>query len=371
LGQEKVGRKKKKDRGGGIFFLRVEINQIRVFFFFFFFFIFFVHIQTMSNEKDSGEKRRVAVIGATGQIGRPTSLALLRNGHAVLAVSRSRDSRGLAELEAAGASVAVVADLAAENGAGIENALREWRADTVIMATRASVDFVRSVEPVVIAAAERAGCVRRFLPNEFGAHTRAMDRGVGALFDAKKDVHEVIERSPLEYTLFYNGGIFEYFVYSLVTWDEITTFGNLDAPLYTHDINDIGELVARAAVDPRTANKCVQMDGNPTTQRKMLETLRRNFPDEPRVTAEPKHYSSEDILRLRDEAAKDPAKISAKMGSESDLERWGINNAVYVKGQLAAPGGPNTLRSTFLWPEFVYRKPEEVLADRKFVLGEE
>lgn len=321
----------------------------------------------MSEEKR--DEHRVVVVGATGQVGRPMSLALLRNGHRVLAVSRSASSKGLDELRAAGADVAVVPDLAA-NIDDFEREIREWRADTVVVATRAATKFIRDVEPLLVAAAERAG-VRRFVPNEFGCHTAAIEIGTGVLFDAKKGIHELLKRSKMDYTLVYIGGIFEYFVFSLCTWDEITLFGDLDAPLYTHDINDIGEVAARAVVDPRTANKAVQLDGNPTTQRKMLETLRRNFPDHPKVKAEPLHYSSEDILRLRAEAAADPERVSAKMGSESDLERWGINAAVYIEGKLCSPDAPDTLRTTVLYPDFKYRSPDDALASRKFVLGEE
>ena len=84
---------------------------------------------------------------------------------------------------------------------------------------------------------------------------------------------------------------------------------------------------------------------------------------------EVKHVSTEEITYLKDHG--DPNAVSAKAGTESDQERHGINYAIFVLGKLAAPNAPNTLNANDLYPKFVYKKPEEALSDRKFVLGDD
>lgn len=59
-----------------------------------------------------------------------------------------------------------------------------------------------------------------------------------------------------------SASIFDYFVLNLRFFDKITTFGDLDMPIYTHEIQDIGRCAAMALTDDRTLNKCVKMDWN-------------------------------------------------------------------------------------------------------------
>jgi len=74
------------------------------------------------------------------------------------------------------------------------------------------------------------------------------------------------------------------------------------------------------------------------------------------------------IINLKEHG--DPFKISAKGGAEPDRERHGINYATYVLGRLACLDDPDTINANDLYPGYVYKKPEEALADPKFVFGE-
>ena len=145
---------------------------------------------------------------------------------------------------------------------------------------------------------------------------------------------------------------------------KITTFGDLDILLYTHEIQDIGRVAAMALTDDRTMKKCVQMDFNVLSQNEMLRQLKANFPE---TEFEYEHFSSEYIKHALD-TAKDV--VSAKRGAETDKERWGINYCVYVKGKLAS-FTDDTIRGTYLYPDFqVLSSPEKAFADPAFVFDQ-
>jgi uncharacterized protein YbjT (DUF2867 family) len=304
------------------------------------------------------DSKTVAVFGATGQIGYPLARYVLKNGHRVVAISRSRTSRNadrLAQLEKQGARLVFCPDLHQVDKVA---ALLEG-CDTLVASVRAGKQFLEETQPRLLTAAARAG-VQRFVPNEFGVHTQAVALGSGDIFDRKKKFQELLFASSLQWTLFYNGGIFDYFLPNLRFFDQITTFGNLELPIYTHHIEDIGQIAARAVVDDRTANKCVQMDYNALTQNQMLDLLKTYWPDYPFVY---QHYSTEYITEMKETADN---RITAKKGSETDKERWGINYVVYVLGQLAAFNDV-TLRATDLYPAHVCITPAQVLKNPAFV----
>ncbi|YCM47006.1 aromatic alcohol reductase (plasmid) [Verrucomicrobiaceae bacterium 227] len=303
-------------------------------------------------------KKQVTIIGATGQIGTPLTRNLLTGGHTVRILTRSKtlsNKNALEEFETMGAEVVICPEM--DHASTVAAAIKG--SDTLIAAVPGSRKIIEELEPVWLEAALQAG-VERFVPTEFGCHTRAVDVGDGVLFDYKKKLHDKIFASGIGWTFFYNGGIFDYFLPNLRFFEEITTFGDLDLPVYTHDIGDIGRLAALALTDDRTLNRCVQMDFNSITQREMLALVGKFWPDEPLIF---KHYSSAYITKMRNLAGDE---VTAKKGAETDQERWGINNVIYVLGKLAA-FTDETLRASQLYPDFQCIKPGTALADRKFV----
>jgi NmrA-like family len=70
--------------------------------------------------------------------------------------------------------------------------------------------IVAELAPRILQPAVAAG-VRRFVPDEFGVHTKGLAYRVGTLFDAKKTFQETLWTSGLEWTLIFTGGIFDYF----------------------------------------------------------------------------------------------------------------------------------------------------------------
>ena len=303
-------------------------------------------------------KKRVVVIGAAGQIGTPLTKSLLKLGHDVKAVVRKRDASNELKLklfEALGAQVYITTettnvDLMTEVMKGF---------DTVVVCTPANEFTITQMEPALLEAAVNAG-VKRFVPNEFGTHTRGIEVGDGILFDNKKFLHEKIINSGIGYTFFYNGGIFDYFLPNLRFFETITTFGKMELPIYTHDIEDIGYVAALSVTDDRTINKCVQMDYNCLTQTDMLDLVKEFWPE---VEFKYEHFSEDYIVRMKDEASDE---VTAKAGKETDRERWGINNVIYVLGKLAS-FTDETLRASELYPYIMAKKPEEAISDENFI----
>lgn len=301
--------------------------------------------------------KHVSIIGATGQIGTPLTRSLLAGGHRVRAIVRSRSPKNadrLDEYEREGAEISVCPEM--DDVSAVAGAISGC--DTLIGSVPASQEVVTKLEPVWLEAALKAG-VTRFVPNEFGAHTRALEYGDGVIFDNKKRLHAKIFESGIGWTLFYNGGIFDYLLPNLRFFEEVTTFGDLDIPIYTHQIEDIGRFAALALTDDRTLNRCMQMDFNAITQRDMLAAVAANWPDAPLVY---KHYSAPYIIKIKDESGDE---VSAKAGAETDRERWGINYVIYVAGKLAS-FTDETVRGSQLYPDFQCAKPEDALRDPKF-----
>jgi len=310
------------------------------------------------------EQKKVAVIGGSGQIGYGLSKALLKLNHEVVAVSRKRgvtNEAKLTELERLGAVVKECGDYAdIDSLTGILKGC-----DTVVVAMRANAKMIRQVEPRILEAAVNAGA-KRFVPDEFGCHTLLIDYGDGTLFDAKKDLHQKIFKSGMDWTFIYNGVIFDYMVPNFRMWDKITTFGDVNIELTTHDLGDIVTIAAMAVTDDRTVNKAVQISANKVTQAGMIEKLQKNWPD--RIT-DIDHISSEEIIDKK--VNSDPDKISAKGGFEPDQERYGINYVVYVIGKLFGENRSDTLLAQELYPDYKFKTPEEAMKDVAFVFGEQ
>ena len=307
------------------------------------------------------KKKHVAVIGATGQIGTPLTKSLLKEGHTVTILTRERNRANetqLADHEGRGAKVVICPEM--QNVDAVADALKGC--DTLVASVPGSKTIIQESEPIWLKAAVKAG-LDRFAPTEFGCHTQAIEMGDGEIFDHKKRFHELLFASGIGWTLYYNGGFFDYFLPNLRFFRKITTFGNLELPIYIHDIEDIGYIGALAVTDHRTLNKCVQVDYNALTQNEMLALLKKYWPDYP---FEYEHFSSEYIIKMKEKAGDE---ISAKKGAETDKERWGINYVIYVIGKLAA-FTDQTLRATELFSDYVCKRPEEALSDPKFVFEE-
>jgi len=304
-------------------------------------------------------KQRIAIIGASGQVGSPITSSLLKMGHDVLLIVRKihdGNVNKLKEFQSRGAILKVVNNI--DDSDELASYLTGF--DALVCAVPGNRELIKNSQERWLEAAVKAK-VKRFVPTEFGCHTMGLDYGDGILFDCKKDFHKKLLASGIGWTLIYNGLIYDYCLPNLRFFDKITTFGNMDIPIYTHDINDIGEFAARTIVDERTINKCVQMDYQSLSQNKMLKILKESYLN---FDFEYKHYSEEFIKNALHTSSDE---ITAKKGLETDRERWGINNVIYVINKLVS-FNDYTLKGTELYPDFkLSRSAEEAIKDSGFV----
>ncbi len=301
--------------------------------------------------------KQIAIMGASGQVGKHITQNLLESGHSVKIITHRKDCE-TADLVGGfmlqGAEFVLVEDTSNEEA--MVEVLKGY--DTFVAAVPGSEKIITQLQPIWLEAAKKAG-VKRFIPTEFGAHTRNIEYGDGVLFDYKKDFHKKLFESGLEWTLIYNGIIHDYALPNLRFFEDVTTFGNIELPIYTHSIEDIGKHAALALTDERTINRCVQMDYQSITQADMIDLIKKHWSDEPLVF---KHYSTKYIEFMKENSGND---ISAKAGAETDKERWGINNVVYVLGKLHA-FTDETLKASELWSDIETKSPEESIEDPEF-----
>uniref|UniRef100_A0A7S4I9R8 NmrA-like domain-containing protein n=1 Tax=Vannella robusta TaxID=1487602 RepID=A0A7S4I9R8_9EUKA len=295
----------------------------------------------------------VCVIGAAGQVGKPFVDELLEMKHRVKLIAR-HSKPIYTSFEERGAELFVMEDLA--DVEAITKVLEGC--DAVVCTVPGNDEVITKLEPIWLQAAVNAK-VSRFVPTEFGCHTHALKYGDGVLFDKKKNFQQKMFDSGLGWTLVYTGGFHDYFLPNLRFFDKITTFGDKDIPIYSHSVEDVGRITARVVTDPRTMNKCVQINYCSLSQNEMLSMLKKHHGDD----FEFEHFDSDTIIRLKEQAGDG---ISAKKGAESDRERWGINYVIYVLGKLAS-FTDDTLTATELYPDFVPKTPEAAISDATFV----
>jgi len=307
----------------------------------------------------------VAIVGASGQIGSRVGKELLAAGHKVTALTRSVSDRNrevLEELKAAGATIEEVGSF--DDEAAVAKALEKNCCDTMVITIQATSSTLEETETHLLAAAKSAGCVKRFVPDEWGANTMCLEGGEGPLFDVKRKMQQKVRDSGLDWTIVFTGGMFHYFLPTLKYGTPIHQFGDLDAKCAVHHIDDFGRVIAKAVVDERTVNKAVQMHANLVTQREALAKVQGLWPNEEFPTD---HVPTDEIIRLRDEAMRNPTKITASFGAEPDADRWGINYVIYGIGKMQSLDHPDVVSANQLFPDLKYVTVEETLKDKSFV----
>ncbi|KAF4687995.1 Leucoanthocyanidin reductase [Perkinsus olseni] len=296
--------------------------------------------------------KTLAVIGATGLFGKSISLAPLKLGHKVIAVTRSISDKAAiaAELEKAGAHVTSYPSDTRAFIAFVVSDGRKHHVDTVICAVNGAV--IKAVEGHIINAAVKSGIVTRFCPDEFGVHTGAIPWGLAELFDDKKEKLELLHRSGLQWTAIFVGALFDYFLPSLKSGGGVVkTFGNKDAVFFANSLQDIGMMIALASVDERTVNKYVQFQVNSTTQSKNLEMVREIWP---------KHDFPERHL--------DEAELIRLMRDDKNNRFWFVVYAIYCLGRMNNLDFPATILGNEILPaDYSITSIRECLLSPSFV----
>lgn len=231
---------------------------------------------------------------------------------------------------------------------------RDNKVDTVICAMHGSAAVIRDVEGHVINAAVKSGTVERLCPDEFGVHTGAIPWGLADLFDAKKEMQELVAKSGLQWTSILNGGLFGYFLPSLKNGGALMSFGDKHALFFTSSLEDLGKMIAHAATDDRTINKYVQFQINPTTQAKNIELVRELWPKE---DFPEKHIDEATLINL--------------MRAEKENDLWVILYSIFCMGGMNKLDFPDTISGNSILPaDYNFTSIKKCLSDPSFVFAD-
>ncbi|CAL4884896.1 unnamed protein product [Urochloa decumbens] len=217
------------------------------------------------SEAAAGTRSRVLVVGATGRLGGSLARASLAAGHPTFALVRPHhfarpDSPSLAPLVAAGATL-------------LEGSLEDYQ--SLLEAVR-QVDVVICAVPTKLAleqkplirAIKEAGCVKRFIPAEFGLDPTKvqigdMDYG---FYEKKIEIRHLIEAEGIPHTYICCNFFMRYLLPSLVQpgldappRDKIKIFGDGNTKGVFVKDGDVAQFTICTIDDPRTLNKTVYL----------------------------------------------------------------------------------------------------------------
>lgn len=225
-------------------------------------------------------KSRVLIIGATGNLGHQLAKASLQSSHPTFALVRDsafshpHKRHVLQTLSDAGATLLKGS---IEDESSLVEAMKQ--VDVVICAV--SSKQVLDQKPV-IKAIKLAGCIKKFIPSEFGLDpekTQMSDLDHG-FYSRKAEIRHLIEAEGIPYTCISCNFFMNYLLPSLVQlgaktppMDKVTIFGNGNVKGVFVKQSDIAAFTISAVDDPRTLNKVVYLrpPGNVYSMNELVE----------------------------------------------------------------------------------------------------
>ncbi|KNA04335.1 hypothetical protein SOVF_200600 [Spinacia oleracea] len=212
------------------------------------------------------EKSRVLIIGATGNLGYHIAKASIDASHPTFALIRETafsdplKSQKLSVLSDAGA---LLLKGCLEDEKSLLEAVKQ--VDVVICAIPSKHVLAQKS---LIQAIKLAGCIKRFIPSEFGldpdkVQISGMDH---SFYSRKADIRRLVEAEEIPYTYICCNFFMSYLLPSLVQpgikvppRDKITIFGDGNVKgVFVKEI-DVAAFTISAVDDPRTLNKAMYL----------------------------------------------------------------------------------------------------------------
>ncbi|XP_049396670.1 probable pinoresinol-lariciresinol reductase 3 [Solanum stenotomum] len=211
-------------------------------------------------------KSKILIIGVTGRLGFELAKASLNSSHPTFglvrdsAFSDTHKSQKLHTLSEEGLTL-------------IKGSLQD---EDILLEALKQVDIVICAvsskqvheQKILISAIKRAGCIKRFLPSEFGAdpdrtQVSNLDHN---FYSRKSEIRRVIEAEGIPYTYVCCNLFTSVLLPSLVQpgrkappRDEVSIFGDGTAKAVFMNENDVAAFVINTVDDARTLNKVVYM----------------------------------------------------------------------------------------------------------------
>jgi nucleoside-diphosphate-sugar epimerase len=195
--------------------------------------------------------KRVAVAGATGNLGNRIVKALVTHGADVLALARKgSDEDKVNALKTTGGEVALV-DLS--NAEELSQVLRG--AACVISAVQGLRDVIIDAQTALLEGAIKAS-VPRCIPSDFSTDFRKRPAGENRNFDLRREFHKTLDRAPISATSIFNGAFTDILTYNVPFFDSKKKMvGYWDDPDWHVDfttMDDTAAYTAAAALDAET-----------------------------------------------------------------------------------------------------------------------
>eukprot|EP00835_Amoeboradix_gromovi_P005164 NODE_460_length_8176_cov_0.585737.p3 type:complete len:283 gc:universal NODE_460_length_8176_cov_0.585737:539-1387(+) len=208
----------------------------------------------------------IAVLGATGTLGKPVTTALINKGFKVKIFTRDAEK---SKKEFSVKAEYVTVDYKSKDGL-----IRELKGIDVVVSTLGGPAF--NDQFLVLEAAKEAG-VKRFYPSEFGAEINDSVKSV--LFEPKLKLREALKASGIEWTIIENGLFLEYLYSPFIGFDHAkhtaTLVGTKDTTISFTDLRSIGEFVAESINNPKSKNAKVQVAGDTKTFSDMVHIIEK------------------------------------------------------------------------------------------------
>ncbi len=195
--------------------------------------------------------KRIAVAGATGNLGNRIVKALLAQGAEVVALARTgSDDEKVKALKDLGAEMALVDTSSVEEVSKAFNG-----AACVVSAVQGLRDVIVDTQTILLEAAIKAG-VPRFIPSDFSTDFTKRPEGENRNFDLRQEFHTTLDKAPIAATSIFNGAFTDILTYNVPFFDsKKKTVGYWDDPDWHVDfttMDDTAAYTAAVALDRET-----------------------------------------------------------------------------------------------------------------------
>ena len=214
--------------------------------------------------------KNVLVVGATGNLGPHIVKALVKNGHNVSAVLRSKTIADIAKTKPLTDQGVQLLEGSFEDYDSLKRACRN---KNVVISCAGADQILNQIH--LARAAEDAG-VERFIPSEFGIDPYIAEKGSCDLYDAKLALQKQIKDTGVGFTPIYTNGFMQFWATGLGELgalsppDRVKVFGDGNMSAYMTALGDIGHYTAAIIEDPGTINKEVVVATTSATQNEMI-----------------------------------------------------------------------------------------------------
>ena len=192
----------------------------------------------------------IAVAGATGDLGKRITKALLARGAKVTALSRkgSPDDKQAA-LTALGATVATV-----DMSSAADLAKATAGASCVVSALQGLRDVIVDAQTALLEAS-LASKVPRFIPSDFSSDFTTLVPGDNRNFDLRREFHTRLDKAAIAGTAVFNGAFAELLTYNLPLLDfaqkRVAYWEDADWQINFTTMDDTAAFTAAAALDEK------------------------------------------------------------------------------------------------------------------------